>query len=205
MRTLLEGYRTGFLDIFALIAIVILLDVSGVKTSHPVLAAALHAFLTAALSEELCKFWMFRRRLKKIEGEHSWLDLTVYSTIVGIGFGLFESVVYVFESNPIVMLIRGISIPHGGYAAIVGYFYAKSIKENKKGYAVLGILISFLIHGLYDFSLSKEIETVTDASGFIAVNLALLELVIIIVLIRFLRRNKDNAKYTEPLVYDKII
>ncbi|MBP5236662.1 MAG: PrsW family intramembrane metalloprotease [Clostridia bacterium] len=204
-RMLASGMLTVFPVMLFSTCIVILLDVSGVKTSHPVLAAALHAFLTAALSEELCKFWMFRRRLKKIEGEHSWLDLTVYSTIVGIGFGLFESVVYVFESNPIVMLIRGISIPHGGYAAIVGYFYAKSIKENKKGYAILGILISFLIHGLYDFSLSKEIETVTDASGFIAVNLALLELVIIIVLIRFLRRNKDNAKYTEPLVYDKII
>ena len=33
---------------------------------------------TYALSEELSKFYMFRRRLKKIEGEHTWLDLIVF-------------------------------------------------------------------------------------------------------------------------------
>lgn len=49
---------------------------------------------------------MFRRKLNKIEGDHSWLDLIVFSTIVGIGFGLLESIVYVLQSGPVVMLIR---------------------------------------------------------------------------------------------------
>lgn len=177
----------------------ILMRISGVKQAYPVLHAALHAFVVLALSEELSKYYMFRRKLKKIEGEHSWLDLTVYSTIVGFGFGLLESLVYVLTSNPLIMLIRGISIPHGGYAAIVGYFYGKSIYENKKGHAVLGILISLFLHGLYDFSLTEEIEAITDASAFIAVTLAVLDLVIIIVLIIFIIKNKDNPKYTEPL------
>ena len=69
---------------------------------------------TYALSEELSKFYMFRRRLKKIEGEHTWLDLIVYSAIVGIGFGLLESIIFVVDSSPLEMLIRGICIPHGG-------------------------------------------------------------------------------------------
>ena len=103
------------------------------------------------------------------------------------------------------MLIRGISIPHGGYAAIVGYFYGKSVKENNKGYAVLGVLISLLLHGLYDFSLTEEIETITDASGFIAVILAVLDLVIIIALIIFINKNKNNPKYTEPLVQKEAV
>ncbi len=198
-RMLVSGFQTVFPVLLLSGCTVLILYLSGLKAAHPVLYAALYSFLTFALSEELSKFYMFRRRLKKIEGEHSWLDLTVYSTIVGIGFGLFESLVYMLEANPLIMLIRGISIPHGGYAAIVGYFYAKSIKENKKGYTVLGLLISFLIHGLYDFSLTKEIETITDASAFIAVMLAVLDLVIIIALIIFIRKNKSNAKYTEPI------
>ena len=202
---LISGFLTTFPVVLFSGCTAVLFNVLGVRSSHPVLYAALHTFITLALSEELSKYYMFRRKLKKIEGEHSWLDLTVYSTIVGIGFGLLESVVYVLESNPVIMLIRGISIPHGGYAAIVGYFYGKSVKENKKGYAVLGVFISFLMHGLYDFSLSDEIETITDASGFIAVTLAVLDLVIIIALIIFIRKNKNNPKYTGPLGQEKDI
>ncbi len=204
-RMLISGFLTTFPVVLFSGCTAVLFNALGVRSSHPVLYAALHTFITLALSEELSKYYMFRRKLKKINGEHSWLDLTVYSTIVGIGFGLLESVVYVLESNPVVMLIRGISIPHGGYAAIVGYFYGKSVKENKKGYAVLGVFISFLLHGLYDFSLSDEIGTITDTFGFIAVTLAVLDLVIIIALIIFIRKNKNNPKYTGPLGQEKDI
>ncbi len=177
----------------------LLLRLSGLRGAVPLLYAALHTFITLALSEELSKFYMFRRKLKKIEGEHTWMELIVYSTIVGIGFGLLESIVYVLQFGPLVMLIRGISIPHGGFAAIVGYFYGKSVKENKKGYAVLGVLIAFLLHGLYDFSLSDEFGVYGDISSVIALTLAVFELVIIIVLVVFIRKNKENPKYTEPL------
>ena len=198
-RMLISGFLTTFPVILLSGCMTIILTFSGIKSAHPVLHAALHTFLTLALSEELSKYFMFRRRLKKTGGEHSWLDLTVYSTAVGLGFGLLESMVYMVTSSPVVMLIRGISIPHGGYAAIVGYFYGMSIRKNNKGYAALGVLISFLLHGLYDFSLTEEIEIITDASGFIAVTLAVLDLVIIIVLIIFIRKNKDNPEYTLPL------
>ena len=198
-RMLVSGFLTTFPVILFSGCTAILFNALGVKSSHPLLYAALHAFITLALSEELSKFYMFRRKLNRIEGDHSWIDLTVYSTIVGIGFGLFESLIYVLDSSPLLMLIRGISIPHGGYAAIAGYFYAMSIMENKRAYTVLGIFISFLIHGLYDFSLAEEIETVTGAAGFIAVTLAVLDLVIIIALIIFIRKNTSNAKYNDPL------
>ena len=198
-RMLVSGFLTVLPVLILSGSTALIIYLSGVKSVHPVLYAALHTFITLALSEELSKYYMFRRKLKKIEGEHSWLDLTVYSTIVGLGFGLLESLVYVMSSSPVIMLIRGISIPHGGYAAIVGYFYGKSIKENKKGYTVLGICISLLIHGLYDFSLTEEIDTITDAAAFIAVTLAVLDLVIIIALVIFIHKNKNNAKYTDPL------
>ena len=102
----------GFLTIFPVmllsVCIVIPLNVSGLKTSQPLLYAALFTFGTYALSEELAKFYMFRRRLKILDGEHSRLDLIVYATIVGIGFGLLESIVFVATSGPFDMLIRGI-------------------------------------------------------------------------------------------------
>lgn len=204
-RMLVSGLLTVLPVMFLSGSTAFILRFSGLKSAHPVLYAALYSFITLALSEELSKFYMFRRKLNRIEGDHSWIDLTVYSTIVGIGFGLFESLIYVLDSSPLLMLIRGISIPHGGYAAIAGYFYAMSIMENKRAYTVLGIFISFLIHGLYDFSLAEEIETVTGAAGIIAVTLAVLDLVIIIALIIFIRKNTSNAKYNKPLGQKNVI
>lgn len=203
-RMLVSGLLTVFPVFLISACITIIINLSGVKTSHPLLYAGLHTFLVFALSEEVSKFYMFWRKLKKIEGAHSWIDLTIYSTIVGIGFGLLESIVYVLDTNPAVMLVRGISIPHGGYAAIVGYFFAKSIKENKKGYTVLGFLIAFLMHGLYDFSLSEEFLNATDVAALIAVILAVMDVVIIIVLIVFICKHKNDPKYTEPLIHNPI-
>jgi len=195
--------NAGLLAIFPVIlmsgTVSVILNLSGVKSSQPLLYAALHTFLVFALSEELAKYFMFRSRLNKIKGEHSWMDLIIYSTIVGIGFGLLESIVFALDSNPLVMLIRGISIPHGGYAAIVGYFYGMSINKNSKGYAALGVFIAFLIHGLYDFSLSEELSAFSDAAAVVALTLALLDVIIIIVLIVFIRKHKNDPKYTEPI------
>lgn len=199
-RMLGAGFLTIFPVLLLSVCIVIPLNLSGVKTSNPLLYAALFTFGTYALSEELSKFYMFRRRLKKIEGEHTWLDLIVYSAIVGIGFGLLESIIFVVDSSPLEMLIRGICIPHGGYAALVGYCYGKSLRENKKGYAVLGVLIAVLVHGLYDFALTGELQAVSiDLAAAIAFPMAALEIIIIIVLIVFIRKHKSDPKYAEPL------
>ena len=141
----------------------------------PLLYAALFTFGTYALSEELAKFYMFRRRLKILDAEHSWLDLIVYATIVGIGFGILESIVFVATSGPFDMLLRGITIPHG-------------------------VFLAFLIHGLYDFSLRDELQAVSlDLAAAIAFPVVLLDVILIIVLIVFARRHKNDPKYTTPL------
>ena len=197
-RMLTAGFLTIFPVMLLSVIMAVILNLSGLKTSQPLLYAALFTFGTYALSEELAKFYMFRRRLKSLDGEHSWLDLIVYSAIVGIGFGVLESIIFVVDSSPLEMLIRGICIPHGGYAALVGYFYGKSLRENKKGYTVLGVLIAFLIHGLYDFALTGELQAVSiDLAAAIAFPMAALEIIIIIVLIVFIRKHKNDPKYTQ--------
>ena len=107
-RMLTAGFLTIFPVMLLSVCIVIPLNVSELKTSQPLLYAALFTFGTYALSEELAKFYMFRRRLKILDGEHSRLDMIAYATIIGIGFGLLESIVFVATSGPFDMLIRGI-------------------------------------------------------------------------------------------------
>ncbi len=80
-----------------------------------------------------------------------------------------------YKKNCNRMLLRGITIPHG-------------------------VFLAFLIHGLYDFSLRDELQTVSlDLDAAIAFPVVLLDVILIIVLIVFARRHKNDPKYTTPL------
>lgn len=185
-------------------ALYLLLRLSGLQTARPLLYQSVYTFIVLAFSEELMKYLSYRRFLKKTEHPYSWLDLTVLMTIVGIGFGMLESLLYLVGSNPIVMLIRGIVIPHGGYGAIVGWFYGRSVKTGRRGDRVLGFVIAWLIHGLYDFSLSEEFAARNESLAVaIALILTVLNLVLIVALIVFVVKARKNEKYTEPLFETK--
>ena len=103
----------------------ILIRLTGVQNSHPLLYEALHTFIVLALSEEIAKYGFFRRGLKKHEYPYSWLDVSALMTIVAIGFALLESIIYSLGESIPVVLIRGICLPHAGYGFITGYIHGK--------------------------------------------------------------------------------
>lgn len=203
-KTCGKALSAGLLSTFPIVAtsgaLYLLLRLSGLQAARPLLYQAAYTFIVLALSEELMKYLSYRRFLKKTEHPYSWLDLTVLMTIVGVGFGMAESLLYLVGSSPVVMLIRGIVIPHGGYGAFVGYCYGKSVKTGRRGEAVLGFVIAWLIHGLYDFSLSKEFAARNESLAVaIALILTVLNLALIVALIVFVVKARKNEKYTEPL------
>ncbi|MBR0475112.1 MAG: hypothetical protein IJJ19_08930, partial [Erysipelotrichaceae bacterium] len=71
----------------------------------------------------------------------------------------------------------------------------KAMYTGKKGYTVFGFVISWLLHGIYDFTLSKEAEVLGDIAIFIPVTLALASLIMIIVAIVFVNKAGKNQKY----------
>ena len=117
---------------------------------------------------------------------------------LGLIAGLAPSLI---TSNPVVMLVRGIVIPHGGYGAIVGWSYGRSVKTGRRGDRVLGFVTAWLIHGLYDFSLTEEFAA-RNQNLAVAVALILtgLNLALIIALIVFVVKARRNEKYTEMLL-----
>ena len=54
----------------------------------------------------------------------------------------------------------------------------------------MGILFAWLIHGLYDFSLSEEFIAINDNLVIIALLLAVLDIVLVFLLIGFARKAK---------------
>lgn len=199
-KALITGIVSTFPVLLTSGALYLLLRVTRLQDTNALLYEALYKFIVLAFAEELVKYLAFRRFLKKSDYPCSWLDLTVFMTIVGMGFGLWESLVYLFGSGPMVMLMRGIVLPHAGYGTIVGWFYGKSLKTGKRGFTALGIVISWLLHGLYDFCLSQEFVALSDAIMVLALVLEALNLVLVIWLIIFAVRGQRNKKYTEPLL-----
>ncbi len=206
-----EGHRKicdkaltgGFMSVFPVILLSaifsIIIGLTGVRGSNPLLYQALYNYIVLALSEEIVKFWMSTRVMKKNEYPYSWLDVTIVFIIVGIGFGLLESVVYAVGASIPVVLIRGICVPHAGYGFIVGYFYGKGLKTGNPVIKWLGFAIAWLVHGLYDFSLSEEFLALNDNLAIVPLSLAIIDIALAIILVVFTRKARNNEKYTQPL------
>ena len=133
-----------------------------------------------------------QQTLKKTNYQISWLDAAVLMTIIGIGFDLIESIVYAIGASVPDVLVRGICIPHAGYGFLAGYFYGKGLKSENPAAKWIGLVLVWLMHGLYDFSLSKEFLALNDNLAIIPFALAVLEIVLVIGLIRFVRKMKSG-------------
>ena len=176
-----------------------ILRLTGLHNTNPLLYQALYKFIVLALMEEAAKYWGFTRILKKTDYAYSWLDTAVLMTIIGLGFGMLESVVYAIDASVPVVLVRGVCVPHAGYGFLTGYFYGKGSKSEKPALKWTGFLLSWLMHGLYDFSLSEEFIAINDNLAIVALLLAVLDIVLVFFLIGFARKAKKQALYTEPL------
>ena len=173
---------------------------TGLHHTNPLLYQALYTFVVLALMEEIAKYNAFRKVLKETAYPYSWLDTVSLMTISGIGFGLLEAVVYAIGASIPVALVRGICLPHAGYGFITGYFYGKGIKTGRSAVRWLGFVLSWLIHGLYDFSLSEEFMAVNDNLVVIPLLLALLDIILVVILIVFAGKARTRRIYTEPLL-----
>ena len=198
-KALQKGAVCSFVIIAVSGALSAALRLTGLREINPLLYQALYKFVVLALAEEAVKFLTSRRVLTKTAYPFSWMDVTLVMTLVGVGFGVVENVAVAVGSNLIVMLIRAICIAHGSYGFLTGYFYGKGLKTGKNRYKVIGFVLTWLLHGLYDFSLSEEFVAINDNLKIVAVALAMIDIVLEVVMIVFFAKARKNGLYTEPL------
>lgn len=192
----------GMLSVGPVLAMGLVLSILGgllgINDRSTVPGALYKCFMVFALAEEASKFLMFRHTLNKTTCQVSWFDAAVFMTLVGVGFGILENVFYAFDLGLGPAIFRGLSIAHGGYGFIMGYFFGKAVKTGKKGYYVLSFGLPYLMHALYDFSLSPILDEYFIFT-FIAVTLAVVDVALVVIMIVFFARRAKNEKYTAPL------
>ena len=202
-HTLLQGFLSILFVLPVSAACHILLNVLKIREINPLLFQFLYTVVVLALAEEAVKYWTFRKVIRKNDYPYSWVDLTVLMSIVGIGFGFLEAVTYSIGSNIPTVLIRGFTLPHAGYGYLIGYYYGKGLKKNKPGLKWVGFLLSWFMHGLYDFSLSTEFLEINENLVFVPFILVAIDVILVFMLIAFVRKSKKKEDYTETLIEQK--
>lgn len=160
---------------------------------------AIYTFVVLAFAEEAVKFFVFRLLLKKKSYNYTWADVTAFMVIIGAAFGLIEDIPYALGSNPIEMIVRGVTMGHVGYGFIMGWFYGKRLYTGNKIYGIIAFVLPCLLHGIYDFSLKDSLWAINDDLKMIGVGMALLDLVLLVCMISFFLRVKKKERYNVPL------
>lgn len=167
---------------------------------NSIVIAAYHNYVLFACSEEIMKYLVLKRVMKKNGYAYSLLDYICLMMIVGLGFGLTEALLYSIGASIGMMVVRGLTLMHAGYGFIMGYFVSKEKQTGDKKYHVLSLLVPIVLHGTYDFCLSDELALVSENFAFISLFLAVVALITIVVAIIFIRKNMKKLEYTEKVI-----
>lgn len=138
----------------------------------------LEAFIMAAATEELCKYFILKRKTWKNPAFNYRFDGVVYSTTVAIGFEIMENVLYIIDSTAGTAFARAAFPGHCVFGIYMGYFYGQAKNYELRGdiagakaMRIKGILTAILIHGTYDFicflASGTESELIALALGLV--------------------------------------
>lgn len=116
------------------------------------------AFILAALVEEVLKYIVLRAYLKTHDCVQCPYQAAVAAVAVGAGFTAAENIVYMFaDAGLLVRIIFGI-FGHFVYAVYMGTNLAKAMQASdlyeKRKYCWRALIIPWLLHGVYDFSIA---------------------------------------------------
>ena len=105
--------------------------------------------------EELFKFLPFLVVLKFFKDFDEEIDGIIYASIIALGFASFENLQYLSEMEGFELFGRAVATPltHTIFASIWGYIVGVAFLKKKSllKAAVLGLVISAVCHGIFDF------------------------------------------------------
>ena len=122
-------------------------------------------FGVVAISEELAKYMLLKKRTWNNPEFNCLYDGVVYAVAVSLGFALWENISYVTMYGFSTALVRAVTaVPgHACFGVFMGVFYslAKSndyVGEEGKSrfFRILSVVVPVLLHGAYDYIASME-------------------------------------------------
>jgi len=123
--------------------------ISGIDNSFGIMF--IRTFLVVGLVEEIFKFLVMKSSVKRIKNRMCWLDVVFCGALAGLGFELYEDIMY--SGNGLgVVLLRLLTPFHFVFGVLMGYLYGKAMFTKNKVWILLSVLAPALIHALFDTS-----------------------------------------------------
>ena len=172
-----------------------------------IIFALLNAFILTALVEEVLKYIGLWTYLKTHDCVKYPYQIIVAATAVGEGFTAVENIVYMFgDAGLLVRIIFGI-FGHFVYAVYMGTNIAKAMQASdtsEKGrFYRRALVIPWLMHGVYDFSIALLQMDIGNPFLYLFVALAFFVIFIVFYVVGAFKRVRAAAR--EEMVYQQDI
>lgn len=125
----------------------------------------IYIFLGIALTEEVFKYLVVRKKVLRNPEFDEPVDAMLYMIVAALGFAALENLLIIFPLSQSSQLLETFLLSsfrfvsatflHVLCSGLIGYFLALSILKTKKRFQLraLGITIAVFLHGLYNFSI----------------------------------------------------
>ncbi|HNZ84041.1 MAG TPA: PrsW family intramembrane metalloprotease [Candidatus Pacearchaeota archaeon] len=207
-RILLSIFILGALVTFptAIIEIFLsgVLDKIPIIDSIPWLRIFIYSAVVIGLVEELAKFF-FVAAISQFKCFDEPIDAMIYMVTSAMGFAALENLFYLMgnnfspQTNITIAVFRflGANFLHALCSAILGYFFAKSIINRKKIILISGIIISALLHGIFNYYIMEK------NPYFFLYIIAILLILAVSVSKCFRHLKKNNKEFTSKFLANK--
>ena len=149
--------------------------------------------LAGAFIEEVCKLLGLVVAYKRLNIQ-SWMDGLIIAGYIGLGFAIFEDILYAISSSEITAMIvdRGIFsiFSHTFFSGLGGIVIVFGFLSRRIWISVIGFIIAFTLHLLWNTVLFLEIFTESNRVFFIMY--AVIPPVIVIISAIILRLNEKS-------------
>ena len=117
-------------------------------------------FGVVAVSEELAKYVLLKKRTWEDPEFNCQFDGIVYATAVSLGFALWENISYVTMYGFSTAIVRAVTaVPgHACFGVFMGIFYGLARSNDYIGrqtqttvYSILSVAVPVILHGTYDY------------------------------------------------------
>lgn len=127
-----------------------------------VLYIFLTTFIIVAPIEEYLKYLVVKRTVFREKVFDEKIDGVIYGVAAGLGFATFENILAAIGSGGSVVLARAVTatLLHAVASGLVGFYLgqAKFRPQRKKFYIATGLILGILVHGLYNFIITIDID-----------------------------------------------
>lgn len=163
-KLLIISFLLGIFSTIPTIILAIIGELMGFNPgSHVMWWSLVSCIVGIGLVEEYCKYFFVRFYAYRKPAFNEPYDGITYSVMVAMGFATLENFLYVMEGGETVAWLRMFTaVPaHATDGIFLGFFLGLQKIHHKRFYGLIGLGLTAIAHGLYDFFIYNAEKEIT--------------------------------------------